>query len=210
MALHPPAGAVKRYVARKLDNGWTVAYGHFNDAGDTFLIVYEAVQGATPAEFHVKENNPPTPDTGYYFHAAKAIETALREFRGIQGRRYNVAALPAPSDQFYVYLLPAQTVAGVFPIGGDARYLVSPDGTGILETHQMHKSIIDSDVRQIPPGSTPEGSVHTHVLSDTPEDSDVFFVLARTPHLPEYVGTQHFIYEVKPDGTIRFVARMKK
>ena len=51
----------------------------------------------------------------------------------------------------------------------------------------------------------PQGSFHTHVLSNTPEDSDVFYVLSRKPLVPEYVGiaADKKIYVIETDGNIR-------
>jgi hypothetical protein len=59
----------------------------------------------------------------------------------------------------------------------------------------------------MPRGATLSGSYHTQILSDVPEDSDVFHVLTRKPPVPETVGTQHFIYEVQKDGAIRIVKK---
>jgi len=90
----------------------------------------------------VKKYDPPQEDTAFYLSAAKAIETALGAFTG-EKRPYNAAVLPAKSGQLYVYIYPASTETDVYLIGGDARYLVSPDGLTILETRQLHKSIIE-------------------------------------------------------------------
>jgi len=43
----------------------------------------------------------------------------------------------------YVYFYPAQTKAGTYPLGGDARFLVSEDGMKILAKRQMHKTVLD-------------------------------------------------------------------
>jgi hypothetical protein len=41
------------------------------------------------------------------------------------------------------------------------------------------------------------------VLSNLPEDSDVFYVLSRKPSIPEYIGTMdEKIFVVQVDGTI--------
>jgi hypothetical protein len=48
------------------------------------------------------------------------------------------------------------------------------------------------------------------VLSDVPEDSDVFCVLSRKPSMPEYVGSKTAVYVVNTDGSIQFVERLKK
>jgi hypothetical protein len=201
-AAHPPAQTVGRYIARKSDLGWQVAFGHLNDTHDKFLVAYEATQGATPQEFTVKKLDPPQEDTSFYLAAAKAIDAALHDFQG-QKRPYNVAVLPAPPNQLYVYVVPAQTENGVYPLGGDARYLVSADGNAIVEKRQLHKSVIENR-GALPKGATPAGGYHTHVLSDVPEDTDVFYVLTRKPSMPEMIGTTNKkLYEISPDGTIR-------
>ncbi|HTY83487.1 MAG TPA: hypothetical protein VMB19_04680, partial [Silvibacterium sp.] len=175
---------------------------HLNDTRDAFLIGYEGIQGANPEQFTVKKFEPLQEDIGFYLQAARAIDTALQDFKGLD-RPYNVAVLPAPNDQLYVYVLPAQTQDGVYPLGGDVRYLITPDGTSITEKRQLHKSIIE-----IRPDSTSKdtktvAAYHTHVLSDVPEDTDVFHVLTRKPPQPEYIGTLNKkLYIINTDGTI--------
>ena len=199
---NPSTQFLGRYIARKSDSGWRVAFGRLNDARDKFVVAYEATQGATLAEFSVKKLDAPMEDTSFYLAAARAIDTALHDFQGPK-HQYNVAVLPAPPDLLYVYVVPAQTEDGVYPLGGDARYIVSADGNKIVEKRQLHKSIIESR-GELPKGAKPAGSFHTHVLSDVPEDTDVFFVLTRKPPMPEFVSTMNKkLYEISPDGTIR-------
>jgi hypothetical protein len=201
LALKPAKGAVGRYIARKTDAGWVVAFGRFNESKDAFLVAYEATQGSDPVQFTVKTYDPPQMDTGFFYIAAKAIEISLQNTR-LEKRPYNTYVLPLDSGQLYVYVLPAQTVAGVYPLGGDVRYLVSADGASIIETRQLHKTILE--VRQsVPKGAKPAGGYHTHVLTDAPEDTDVFHVLRQKQPLPEVVGTKSGIYMVQIDGTIK-------
>jgi hypothetical protein len=202
-ATNPPKGSLGRYIAHKSDAGWTVAFGHLSDQQDKFLMGYEATQGATLQQFTVKKFDPPHEDVSFYLVAARAIDTAQHDFQG-EKRPYNVAVLPAPSDQVYVYVLPAQTKTGIYPLGGDVRYLIAPDGYTIVEKRQLHKGILEIPPSSVPKGSTPAGAVHTHVLSDVPEDTDVFHVLTREPSQPEFIGTRNKkIYEISTDGTIR-------
>jgi hypothetical protein len=49
--------------------------------------------------------------------------------------------------------------------------------------------------------------VHTHVLADTPEDTDVFHVLARKPAVPEMILTKRYVFQVDPDGEARYVGK---
>jgi hypothetical protein len=145
----------------------------------------------------------PEEDTAFYLAAAKAFDTALHDFQG-EKRPYNVAVLPAPPNQLYVYVVPAQTKAGVYPLGGDVRYLITADGGSIVEKRQLHKTIMETSASSMPKDSTPAWGYHTHVLSDVPEDTDVFYVLTRKPSMPEAVGTLHKkLYAISVDGTIR-------
>ena len=203
----PEQGTVARYIAKKEGNVWTVMFGRLNEKGDKFLIAYEATQAATPKEFTVKRHNPAKVDTDFFLSAAKAIEISLAEFTGAE-RPYNVAVLPAASKQLHVYVVPAQTENGVFPLGGDARYLVSADGSKIVEKRQLHKAIIEYKTGD--DENALQAGFHTAVLDDIPEDTDVFHVLARRPSVPQYVGTKQFVYRIETDGTINYLMKMEE
>jgi hypothetical protein len=84
-----------------------------------------------------------------------------------------------------------QTKPGIYPLGGNVRYEVTPDGSSIVDKRQLHKTNIEMSPSSIPKGTTPAGGYHTHVLSDVPEDTDVFFVLTRQPAVPEIIGTRN-------------------
>jgi hypothetical protein len=207
-ATHPPKETVGRYIANKSGSGWTVVFGHLNEKRDAFVIGYEALQGPSPERFSVKKIDPPQEDTSFYLAAARAIDLALRDFRG-ENRPYNVAVLPVSSDRLYVYVIPAQTRSDVYPIGGDVRYLITGDGTAIVEKRQLHKTILDISQSSLPKDGMPSGAFHTHVLSDVPEDTDVFHVLTRKPPQPEFIGTMDKkLYEVTVDGNIYYRGKL--
>ena len=206
VATKPEEGLVKRYIAKKEGETWIVMFGRLNESGDKFLIAFEATQGATPKEFTVKKHSPAKEDSGFFLSAAKAIDTSLAEFKGEQ-RPYNVVVLPASSNQLHVYVVPAQTKSNVFPLGGDVRYLVSPDGSKVVEKRQLHKTIIDFS---FPPDSTPAAGYHIAVLDDIPEDTDVFHVLSRRPSVPQYVGTKQYDFLIETDGTVNYLMTMEE
>ena len=202
VAMKPVKGSVARYIGRKNDDGWIVAFGRLNEQRDKFLIAYEATQGTNAREFGVKKFDTPKEDTGFFLFAAKAIETALSDFKGA-ARPYNVAVLPTNSNQIYVYVVPAQTKQGIYPLGGDARYLVSQGGSKIVEKRQLHISIIEFATP--PELQKLEAVYHTAVLDDIPEDTDVFHVISRKPSVPEWVATKQYVFRIEPDGTINYV-----
>jgi hypothetical protein len=144
--------------------------------------------------------------------AARALDLASADF-GRTNRPYNVAVLPVTGadakDQqelLYVYFYPAQTKAGIYPLGGDARYLASADGMKIIEKRQMHKAVVDAAPAK---GKKMAAGFHSHILSDEPEDTDVLHVLQQDPPVPEMIVTPHFVYEVASDGMIRVKKRKK-
>ena len=201
MATHPKDDSDSRFVCRKTDATWTCVFGRLT--ADKLLIDYEALQGAGAKEFEAKHHDPPKEDTEFFFAAVKAMMTAGNDFQKTAEKRpYNPTVLPMASGQFYVYMVPAQTKRGVYPLGGDARYLVSADGNTILEKRQLHKSILETN-QQVPAGTKFAGGSHNHVITETPEDTDVFFVLTRRPLTPESVGAGKHVYFIETDGTIK-------
>jgi hypothetical protein len=199
LAVHPKEGSFNRYIAHKTEAGWVVDFGRLSTAGDKFLVAYEATQTGGPEQFMIKSFDPAREDTGWNLLAAKGVETAAGNLGGTS-RPYNIAVLPVEDGSLYVYFYPGQIKAGVYPLGADVRYHISADGTRIMEKRQMHKGIIEYG-----PVSSSEkeaAGYHTHVLSDVPEDSDVFLVLTRQPRVPEIVVTQHYMYTIGIDGKI--------
>jgi hypothetical protein len=200
-ALKPPEGSIVRFIARKTDIGWQVVFGRISENKDKFLITYEAVQ-IPGANFVARKYKKPKEDTAFNLFAATAMDTAVLEFVAEQ-RPYNVAVLPGPSEQLYVYIIPAAVKAGVYPLGGDARYLMSKDGTKIVEKRYLHKSIIEF-TSPVDPQQTGAG-FHTAVLDDIPEDTDVYHVLSRKPSVPEWVATNRYVFQIEPNGSIKYV-----
>jgi len=202
---NPKTAQGERALAR-LENGkWSVVFGSLNAGGTKLVIDFVATQQEKPQEFHVAARVPPVEDAGLFLFAARAQETALADF-GATARPYSSAVLRAPDERFYVYVYPAPTSSGVYPIGGDARYLISWDGGKIVEKRQLHKGIVGESAGKEKKGAA--GS-HTHTLSDEPEDTDVLHVLQRNPGAAETVVTPHFVYEIAADGAIR-IKKAKK
>jgi len=200
--LKPATGSTRYYIAKKEGAAWVVVFGRLSEQHDKFLVVYQATQGTQPEFFTAKKFDPPSESADFYFHAAKAFDSALKDL-GPVSRPYNAYAIPAESGELYVYLLPAQTKDGVYPLGGDVRYTFTADGGTLLQKHPMHKTILEFDFNLKPGQPKTEASFHTHVLSNRPEDSDVFYVLTRKLSIPEYVGTlDKKIFVIQPDGTI--------
>jgi hypothetical protein len=203
---NPKTAQGERALAR-LENGkWRVVFGSLNSGRTKLMIDFVATQQEKPQEFFVAGLVSPVEDAEFFLFAARAQEIALADF-GATARPYSSAVLRGPDERFYVYLYPAPTSAGVYPIGGDVRYLISGDGKQILEKRLLHKTIMEVSPAK---GKKRAAGSHSHPLSDLPEDTDVLHVLQQDPPSPEVVATPHFVYEITADGTTRIKQEKRK
>jgi hypothetical protein len=208
MALRPGDDEFDAYIARRVDSTWSVVFGHLSSTKDAFWLVYEATQDAArPDSFTVRRRF--ALDTGYYARAARALDVARRDF-GQVGRPYNAAVIPSDGSgdgEWFVYFVPAQTRSDLFPLGGDVRYRVSGDGRVVRAKRQLHKTVIEFGPASVHQAGSVVVGMHTAVLDDYPEDTDVFHVLVRTPRVGEYIVSDAFIFSVGTNGVIRYVGR---
>lgn len=204
LALRPVEGRVRRYVARRrVDGLWEVAFGRLSPDSDTFHVSYRAVQARTESNFFLASVvEPAESDTGYYARAARALDLAAHDL-GQVSRPYNTVVLPLPdSGEWYVYLMPAPTRAGYWPLGADTRYHISSDGRQIRGKRRLHNTVLEYGPPKTRAGARLEAGYHTAVLDDRPEDTDVFLVLSRKPQVPEYIISQSFYFRIEVDGEI--------
>jgi hypothetical protein len=203
---------VSLYVARKDGDAWEVVYGKLNSSGDKLLIACVVRQTGAPHNLRVKQYDPVKEESGYYFFAAKALVQAWKDFNGEskdfkrENRPYRKAVLPADEGKFYVYVYPGMTDEKVWVLGSDIRYLVSANGATILDRHRMHNSILEfraSDEIKT------TGLVHSAILDEVPEDTDVFLAMTFQPAVNHTVITKHFLYGIFPDGKAVFLMTME-
>ncbi len=199
------SAGLQDYIARKTASGWEVDFGALDSAGTSFLIRAQA-QSTDGRHFTAQVFATPRSETGFLVAAAHAVATAKGAFVPVEGYAYNVAVLPNDDGTLYVYLYPAQEKLSVYPVGGDTRYTISSDGTRILETHRMHKNILFAKTASPigPNGGRLVANVFKEVLADVPQDSDVFHVLAREPHLPSVIIAQGQRYFIDVNGAISY------
>ncbi len=207
-ALMPAGRDIAHQVARRTDKGWVVAFGRLDKGRGAFLVTYEATEAGGREPFRAAKVDPPRASSGFELRAALAMEAGLADFlKSNRDRRpYDVAALPGDRGGLWVYVVPAPTKPGVWPLGGDVRYLVAADGSTILETRRLHATILDV----APSKDRPGPGTHAHVLTDRPEDTDVAHVLAREPRTAETVVTPAYVFTIKEDGSIEAASRTKK
>ena len=193
-ALKPDPKGLAHYICEKTPSGWTILVPRWNQSHDQLEVVYEARE--TKGKFVPRKLDQPAPADSHLVAMERALELATADFPAPQ-RRYNMAVLPAPDAKIYVYLYPGQTRENVWPLGGDVRYTISPDGKTILEKRKLHNSLRDYSIRD-----NQTAGYHLHDVTDVPEDTDVFFVLNRKPSMPEIIGTSKTLFTIQKDGRI--------
>ena len=182
------------------DGRWSILFGRLTDNADTLFVVYEAQATNRADSFVVRANDPPLVRIGAERRAAAALRLTSTDL-GTPSRRYNAYVLPRTDGAFWVYFLPAQTDWREFPHGADVRYLVDSSAVRVVEKHPMHRGLLNLAI----PDSAVAG-MHTVLVDDVPQDSDVFLVLARRPRRHELIATAHYDYEIALDGSISWRA----
>jgi len=208
IALQPRADLIDVYLARqKADALWEVAFGKLTPRSDSFAVAFRAVQKvANSLTFTTYEMRPPSVEGEYFARAARALDLCRIDF-GPVNRPYNAMVLPVIGETgWYVYFVPAPTVAGVWPHGGDQRYRVSADGRSILERRRMHNDILDVVV-PVRDSASVVALTHTAILDDRPEDTDVFLVLTRQPRIEEIVVSRSHYFVIDTTGRIMAYTR---
>ncbi|CAN5434285.1 hypothetical protein BH11CYA1_BH11CYA1_36430 [soil metagenome] len=206
------AASFKLFVAYPEHEVWHVAFGSLSEDNESFLIAYEVTLKPN-TEPEVKSYDIFKLDKGEFFKRAQALALCRTKMKST-GPMMNYAAIPNEGDNnkntYWVYQFPGTTEPGVYLLGGDVRYLVSRSDKKILETRQMHRTVLSWPKRgELPSGAQLQGGCHSAILEDEPEDTDVFHVLLRQPQLPEYIATANWIFCVEIDGSIRLVSNMK-
>jgi len=200
-----PADSIVRLIVRRSGRGWEVVSGRLSDDQTIFLVTEVSIPGIEPKRWASTTFDPASVDTGYFANAARAIESSITMFRRSSPHTYVAMAIPAEETPWWlVYIYPAASGDGVWPLGGDMRFRVSADGRVITESRRLHESVRQYSVRTAR-SSTKPSSGPPFVSGDTPEDTDVFHVLQRRPALPELMHAGRFRYRIDVDGTIRML-----
>ncbi len=203
MSSNPDKDLIQGYVAQKFGDEWDVIFGAMTEEKDAFVVHYKYSQNLERS----KKQRIPYLDKGFYYQAAVAIDKAFEDFNKINqyNRPFNTTVIPQ-GDNFYVYIYPAPIKQNIYPLGGDWRYLVSGETFKILEKRQLHKSIIEP---KVPLKESMVSGYHIAILDDIPEETDVLHVLTRKPSIPEIIATQKYVYEIKIDGSIKYLGTVE-
>jgi hypothetical protein len=107
-------------------------------------------------------------------------------------------------DGLSVYVLQGSKDSSVIFMGGDERFRFDRSGRQVLERERIHNSLIEIRAPRAQAGTTqPAASVHSHVLHNRPQPSEVAKVILEPSLAPHYIGfPDGAIFRVDADGTI--------
>ncbi|WP_242149266.1 hypothetical protein [Sphingomonas sp. BAUL-RG-20F-R05-02] len=109
---------------------------------------------------------------------------------------FNTVVLPSRSGgPIAVYLLSAQQDAGTYPLGGNFRVIIGPDGQ-VLASRPYSVGCINMTAPKLPAGAKPVGFVVNDLLDPVPTEIHVF--ASYSMHMPIFVTTpDHRLWKVQ-------------
>jgi hypothetical protein len=201
MATHPDSSTLGVYVAIQVGDQWVVAFGRVDST--RFQMSHEVIVDSTNRVAASASHSPDHDAPDVLLRAARAFQTGVAAF-GRPSRPYNPMVLPQSNGTWSVYLVPAETSSDSVYIGGDVRYTVSSDGLSIIDTTELHSSLL---VAAKPPANMQQAAmVRSSGLLPMPCETDVFYVLRQHPRVVHYIAAGERAYVVDVDGEIRLVA----
>ena len=123
---------------------------------------------------------------------ARAREVAAerareRGYKPCTSSPFNTVVLPSRDNgPVAVYLLSARQEAGSYPMGGNYRVVIAPDGK-VLASRPYSVSCLKMALPELPAGATPVGLMVTHLLDPVPTELHVFASYSLGMNL--FVGT---------------------
>ena len=155
----------------------------------------------------ISDVNPPAPldpDAEVRFKAIHAADPPRDPDFLLCSKTYNSVVLPASlvgKQGWLVYLLAATHEPKVAVVGGHHRFLISPDGSRILEHTQLSRSCLNLK-QDTSDGFKPEAMFASHLVTSAPIETHVFVSLQH--HMPFVVLTSRGNWLVDGDK-IRFM-----
>lgn len=123
---------------------------------------------------------------------AAAARARDRGYTPCTPKPFNTVVLPSrKGGPVAAYLLSAQVTQGTFPMGGNYRVIVAPDGT-VLASRPYSVSCLPMTAPKLPKGATPVGFMVAHLLDPVPTEIHVF--ASYRMRMPVFVST--------PDGQV--------
>jgi hypothetical protein len=193
------------WVTLPTSEGWRVLF--VGAPGGTLAALYEVSleQGAQPEARQIQPAEALDAETRARYLAAQSA--ARHKFKPCSDR-HNPVVLPAAlldEQGWLVYLLARSKRPKLLIAGGHQRFIVSADGSAVVEHRPLSKSCLELPLDDAPRGGRVASVMLTHIVQDTPSEAHVFLSLLHG--IPIYVATRRGVWHVSPEG-IEYAGRL--
>ncbi|MBI5172327.1 MAG: hypothetical protein SFV17_19845 [Candidatus Obscuribacter sp.] len=155
--------------------------------------------------------SPPKEDQSTFLAMARALSLVKEDKEALLPyKNHHYAVLPGKSaDSFYVYFYPRPKDKDSYFLGHDLR--VQVEANKVKERRVMHRTILSfpNKTKKNEGRLQPVMGVHSAVVDELPEDTDVMHVLLRKPATNEMVITKTYLYEIEKSGRIKYRGPIK-
>lgn len=200
-ANHPDTSLLGNFIARKENNLWKVGFGKLAQDESHFLLAYEVIINSSNKESNILTYTIPKIDTEFYYKASKAYYVTRNELGDAQ-LPYNYCVIKKDNENLYVYFYPSQPSLEYYYLGGDIRFTYNSILNKITGQFKLHKSIIKMPYSN----KGNEEAVATFanaVLTTTPVETDILYVLSRNFKGDHYVGAGEWVYIIDASGVVK-------
>ena len=203
LAANPDLSKLELYVAQKEQSTWWAYYGKLSENDEEFQIAYN--YACTDKSCILQTARSVTKEL---IVLAKAIKLSLNALRTETTHpKWNSNVFREADGTLSVYLMPGNTDANVFLIGGDYKFSVSSDASHIMSKNRIHKSFIKIAKRG-PKGEPIASTLHSHTIgNDLPTETDVAHVILHSQLAPHYIVGPVWFSRIDQNGKISILGK---
>ena len=193
----PEGAGISGWIAQPEGNGMTVTFYSDGDPGPKAVYRANVLGGRVMSrEIFLGPDRPALTPLQARMAAARAATEGL-DHRACTAQPFNVFVVPpasasAPID---VYQVTAPTQRGHYPLGGNYRTTIAPDGT-VAESRGFTNSCLDIEAAAPTAGQPARPIGVTHLLDRTPTEIHVFLALWSGHPLLVATGDPQRIWQV--------------
>lgn len=210
LATKPDQSKLRIYVAVKDNIRWFIYFGRVSDDGNSFVApyTYSCPHGSVEEMREAQDIRVVSADT---LQLARAVKLALNTIisQGANFPSYNTNVFREDDGSITVYITPGNKNPEIILLGGDYKISISPDGLKVLDTTQLHKSILEMPL-SAKDDEKLAGAYHTHILNDLPTETDVAIILLNPQLAPHYILGQNRMSRIDADGRITILGKTEE
>ena len=205
LGMKPNPEQLGLYVAEKVNDVWMVSFGKYSDFNGFMPTYIFSCPSDKPNEMklltyeEVEKILDDYPSEVPEFTAA--IDTAVEATKpDMTFPTYNPSVFRELDQTITVYLLPGNDDTQTILLGGDFKIKLTSNGKKVINKEKLHASYIRFPVER-PKDAVM--SLHTHPLSDLPNETDIAMILLHPVLAPHAIVGNWYTSTIDKDGKIQ-------